>query len=108
MPPSVSVVVTCHNFRPYIAEALRSLADQTHRDFEVIVVDNNSTDGSPDVIEQFAAADRRFGLVREAQQGVHHALNAGIARAEGDIVCLLDGDDLSRPERMAETVRPLE
>jgi glycosyltransferase involved in cell wall biosynthesis len=108
MPPVVSVVVTCHNFRPYIAETLRSLADQTHDDFEVIVVDNNSTDGSPEIIERFAATDRRFALVREAQQGVHHALNAGIACARGDIVCLLDGDDTYRPERLEKTVRHFE
>jgi glycosyltransferase involved in cell wall biosynthesis len=108
MSRSVSIVATCYNFRPYIAETLQSLAAQTHRDFEVIVVDNNSTDGSVEIIESIAASDSRFVLVREPQQGVHHALNAGIARASGHIVLLLDGDDLFRPERLARTIRTFE
>jgi glycosyltransferase involved in cell wall biosynthesis len=108
MARSISVIVTCYNFRPYIADTLRSLADQTHRDFEAIVVDNNSTDGSVEIIESVVASDSRFVLVRETQQGVHHALNAGIARASGEIVLLLDGDDLFRPERLARTLETFE
>jgi glycosyltransferase involved in cell wall biosynthesis len=105
MARTVSIVVTCYNFAPYIAETLRSIAAQTHRDFEAIVVDNNSVDGSVELIESVASADRRFTLVREPAQGVHHSLNAGLTRATGDIVLLLDGDDVCRPERVAETLR---
>ena len=108
MSRTLSVVVTCYNFRDYIAETLRSLADQTHRDFEVLVVDNNSTDGSAQIVEAFAATDSRFALLREPQQGVHHALNAGLARATGDLVLLLDGDDLYRPDRLARTLAHFE
>jgi glycosyltransferase involved in cell wall biosynthesis len=108
MSRSISVVVTCYNFRPYIADTLRSLAEQTHRDFEAIVVDNNSTDGTVEIIESIVASDSRFVLVRETQQGVHHALNAGLAKARGEIVLLLDGDDLFRPERLARTLRTFE
>ena len=108
MPRTLSVVVTCYNFRRYIAETLHSLADQTRREFEAIVVDNNSTDGSIEIIEAIAAADPRFVVVREPRQGVHHALNAGIARASGDVVLLLDGDDLYRPERLARTLETFE
>lgn len=108
MPPALSVVVTCYNFRPFIADTLRSLAEQTYADFEAIIVDNNSTDGSVEIIETFAASDPRFVVVREPQQGVHHALNAGIARAGGEVVLLLDGDDLYRSDRLARTLHAFE
>jgi glycosyltransferase involved in cell wall biosynthesis len=108
MPRTISVVVTCYNFRSYIADTLHSLANQTHRDFEAIIVDNNSTDGSDAIVEGIAANDSRFVLVREPRQGVHHAMNAGIARASGDLVLLLDGDDLYRPDRLAATLAHFE
>lgn len=104
MPPTVSVVVTCYNFEAYIAETLRTLAAQSHRDFDAVIVDNGSSDGSPEIIESSIRDDPRFRLVREERVGVHHALNAGVTHARGELVLFLDGDDLYRPERVAATV----
>ena len=66
MLPQVSVIVTCFNTRDYIADAIRSVARQTVTGFECVIVDDASTDGSPEVIEALLAelADPRFSLVR--------------------------------------------
>ncbi len=102
--PRVSVVVTCHDFERYIGPCLASVAAQESGDFEAIVVDNNSRDRSRDIAGAVAAGDSRFRLVRETTQGVHHALQAGIAEAAGEFVLLLDGDDLYEPARIARTI----
>lgn len=95
--PTVSVVVTCFNCREYIADAIRSVACQTLRDFECVIVDDASTDDSGDVIRQLLVdlADARFTLVRlEHNVGQTGATRRGLARTRATFVCFLDSDDL--------------
>jgi glycosyltransferase involved in cell wall biosynthesis len=95
--PKISVVVTCYNCRDYIADAIRSVARQTLRDFECVIVDDASTDDSPSVIQRTLdeLGDGRFSLVRLQQNvGQTGATRAGLKHTNAPFVCFLDSDDL--------------
>ena len=95
--PKISVVVTCYNCEDYIGEAIRSVARQTLRDFECVIVDDASTDGSVQAIQKTLDElnDRRFSLARlEKNVGQTGATRVGLARTRAPFVCFLDSDDL--------------
>lgn len=95
----ISVVIPLYNKEHLIGETLRSVFAQTCQDFEVVVVDDGSTDSSVADVEKFT--DPRLRLISQANAGVSAARNAGIAAARGEFVALLDGDDLWKPEYLA-------
>lgn len=96
--PLVSFVITSHNYERYLGEAIESSLDQSHPSVETIVVDDGSTDGSRDVIASFGD---RVIVVLQPCRGQAAAFNAGFAVSSGDIVCLLDADDLAYRDRAA-------
>src|SRR5688500_17208365 len=96
MPPSdgrTSVVVTCFNHAGYLPDALRSVLEQTVAPCEIIVVDDGSTDDTSTV----AAAFDRVRVVRQSNQGLSAARNAGLRACSGDFVIFLDADDRLLP-----------
>lgn len=95
--PRVSVVVPAYNATATIAATLRSIQAQTLADFELIVIDDGSSDGTPDLVDRIARDEPRLRLHRQANGGTAAARNAGIARARGEFVALLDNDDLWMP-----------
>jgi glycosyltransferase involved in cell wall biosynthesis len=105
--PTVSVVVPLYNHQRYIAAALDSVCRQSLRPDEVVVVDDGSTDSSPCVVQQYAAANPTVRLRRQSNQGAHHAINTGMSEARGDIVAILNSDDAYAPERLHECVQVL-
>lgn len=94
---SVSVVIPCYNARPYIAATLRSVQAQVGFDLDVVVVDDGSSDGSPELVERDFPGVR---VVRQANQGVAVARNRGIAEARHDWVAFVDADDLWLPGKL--------
>ena len=92
----------------YLAEALASLAAQTLADIEVIVVDDGSVDGSAEIAEAHAGADRRFRVVRQTRRGLVPALERGRAEARGRYLARMDGDDVALPERLEVQVVAIE
>ena len=94
--PLVSVVVPLHNKAPYIAEALESVLSQSLPDWEVLVVENHSSDGGPDIVRAYAQKDRRIRLVMAPPEvrGPGAARNLGIQAACGEWLQFLDADDL--------------
>lgn len=93
----VSVVVPVYNVAPYVEECLRSVLGQTHRNIEVIVVDDGSTDGSGDICERVCARDARATVYHKENGGLSDARNFGLARATGEWVSFIDSDDWVSP-----------
>lgn len=107
--PTVSVVMAAYNAQPFVAEALESVLEQTLSDFELLVVDDASTDETPAIVERYARRDRRirvFSLPRNA--GTAHAKNAALQHARAPFVAVCDDDDRQLPVRLASQVAYLE
>jgi len=99
--PSVSVVITTYNQASYIGPALDSVFAQSRTPAEVIVVDDGSTDDTP---ERIAPYRDRLVYIRQPNQGVAQARNTGVRTARGDLLAFLDGDDLWESEKLARQV----
>jgi glycosyltransferase involved in cell wall biosynthesis len=105
--PRVSVIVPAYNTAPYIAETIASIVGQTYTDFEIVVVN----DGSPDTpaLEVALAPFRdRINYIVQENRGLSGARNTGIAAARGELVALLDSDDVWEPDYLAHQVETLE
>jgi succinoglycan biosynthesis protein ExoO len=97
----VSVIIAAYNVAQQIERALESLRSQTCTDWEVIVVDDASTDGTPFAVHAIAEVDRRVRLIcQDVNQGPAAARNRGIDNARGEWIAVLDADDAWRPERL--------
>ena len=93
----VTVIVPVYNIAEYLGFCLQSILDQTYHDFELIVVDDGSTDGSLAICRDFASKDDRIRLIEQSNEGVARARNAALDRARGDFVCFIDSDDWVEP-----------
>jgi hypothetical protein len=98
--PSVSVLITCYNYGPYVGEAIESAFRQTYAVSEIVVSDDGSSDDSCEVVESYARRDARVKLVRGAHGGMAACLNGAYAASTGDVVCLLDADDVFLPHKV--------
>jgi len=106
--PKVSIVIPAYNVGPWIEETLKSVQQQTFKDFECIVVDDKSTDKTCAVVNCFIGKDRRFKLIlRDHNEGQGACRNVGIWLAQGEYIAFLDSDDLWHPtflERMLQLI----
>ena len=104
----VSVIVPAFNAAAHLRQTLYSVLAQTYREFEVIVVDDGSSDSTAEIVEEFVARDPRFQLVRQSNAGVGAARNTAISRARGKYLAPLDADDLWSPEKLETQVACME
>jgi glycosyltransferase involved in cell wall biosynthesis len=102
--PAVSVVMPVYNARAYIGQAVRSVLGQTLADFELIVIDDGSSDGSGQVARETSCEDPRVRLVRQENQGVSCAANRGTELARGEFLARVDADDICFPQRLQRQV----
>jgi glycosyltransferase involved in cell wall biosynthesis len=103
--PLVSILINNYNYGAFVGEAIESALNQTYPHVEVVVVDDGSTDQSRDVIAQYSGRypDKVIAVLKE-NGGQASAFNAGFAASHGEIVCILDSDDLFLPQKTAELV----
>ena len=96
--PEISVIIPVYNAEQYLTQCLDSVAGQTFADFEAIIVNDGSTDGSADIIREYAGRDSRFIVVEQENKGLSEARNAGINIARGQWITFVDSDDMVAPD----------
>lgn len=101
MPPSVSVVTAVYNGADYFDRAIPSILDQTHEDFEFVIVDDGSTDGTAERLAEVERRDSRVRVLRPGRIGFVPALNLGVSEAKGRYIARQDFDDVSYRNRLA-------
>jgi glycosyltransferase involved in cell wall biosynthesis len=99
--PAVSVLLPCYNAAATLEEALDSLQCQTLRDFEILAVDDGSTDGTLEILSRRAQGDARLRVLARPHNGVIEASNAGLAVCQAAYVARMDADDRAHPQRLA-------
>jgi teichuronic acid biosynthesis glycosyltransferase TuaG len=104
----VSVVMPAYNAERYIAESIRSVQRQTYADWELVVVDDGSTDRTAEVVRDFTGSDPRIKYLFRENGGQGKARNAAIESSNGDLIAFLDADDLWEREKLALQVKTLE
>lgn len=105
--PEVTVLMAVYNGEPFLREAIESILHQTYTNFEFLIVDDGSVDGSVSIIESYT--DERIRLVRNGRNlGLPKSLNRGLGLARGTFVARQDADDISRPDRLEKQVRFLQ
>lgn len=103
-----SIILPFFNARLTLETALQSLLNQTYQDFELILIDNNSNDGSVAIAARYADKDPRIKLLSEPCQGVVFAANTGMKAATGEYIARMDADDIAHPERLEKQIEHLE
>lgn len=96
----ISVIVPVYNIAEYLPRSLDSILSQTHKNIEVIVIDDGSSDGSGDIIREYEKKDSRVKGIFKENSGVSDTRNAGIELATGDYMSFVDGDDYIEPDML--------
>lgn len=102
----VSIIIPLYNKAPYIKKALETVCSQTYQDWECIIMDDGSTDGSAELVEQIVSelSDCRFHLLYQSNAGVAAARNNAVKQSSGELLCFLDADDWWEPTFVEEMV----
>jgi glycosyltransferase involved in cell wall biosynthesis len=103
--PDVSVILPFFNAENTLTAAVESMLNQTFPSFEILLIDNNSTDNSLAIAKTLAGKDSRIRLLNETKQGVDHAMNCGLENSRGRFIARMDADDISFPERLEKQIR---
>lgn len=106
--PVVSVLMPVYNAERYVAEAVESILTQTFTDFEFLIIDDGSTDGSLEILRRYEQSDDRIRLISRPNTGYLVALNEMLAVARGEFIARMDADDISLPERLERQIAYLQ
>ena len=106
MKPKISAMILTRNRKEFLREAIKGVLSQTYKDFEVIIIDNGSTDGTEEVVKEFD--DERIVYLRNEKNFHPGALNQMVDLAKGEYIAICDDDDISLPERFEKSVEFLE
>ena len=98
--PRGSVLMMVHNAAPYLRRAIESVLQQDGADFELLIVDDASTDASPTIIDEFRGDPRLRLIALPTHRGVRHARAMSLGKAEGEFIAVLDADDVALPDRL--------
>lgn len=101
----ISVVMTVYNQEAYVSEAIASILEQTYPWYEMIIIDDGSTDNSLAVLKQYAKKDGRIHIISRENKGLAESLNEGIKNATGNYIARMDADDYSYPTRFEKQMK---
>lgn len=104
----VSVVVPIYNVENYLRHNLKSLHEQTYNDFEVLCINDGSTDGSQNIIDEFVKLDKRFKSFIKENGGLSDARNYGLKKAQGEYIMFIDGDDFVEKDMLEASVKHMD
>ena len=102
--PAISVLMPCYNAAATLEETLQSIAAQSLADFEVVAVDDGSTDETAAILQRWEQQDARFRFLPLPHGGIIPAMNAGLQACRAELVARMDADDRMHPERLAAQV----
>lgn len=106
--PLISVIIPVYNAEKYIEETLLSVLNQTYKNWECIVVNDGSTDNTPNIIDEWIKKDERFRIFHKTNEGLSITRNFGITRANADYVAFLDSDDIWMPHHLSSLVKVIQ
>lgn len=106
--PKVTVLMPVYNGEKHLEKAIESILTQTFRDFEFIIIDDGSTDGTPTILARYQQKDSRMRVCYQKNEGVTASRNRGCHLAKGNYIAVMDADDVSLPERLAKQVAYLD
>lgn len=99
--PKISVIMPVYNGEQYLHTAMKSIIDQTFRDFEMLVMDDGSTDRTAQILEAYAKKDHRIKIFRQRNKGIVESLNTLSSHARAELIARMDADDVAYPQRFA-------
>lgn len=103
-----SVIMPLYDAQKFLQQAIESILNQTHTDFELLIINDGSTDSSLEIIHHYAARDARIRVVSRENKGLIYSLNEGIGLAKGKYIARMDADDLCHPTRLEKQIALLE
>lgn len=103
--PLVSILISSYNYARYLTDAIESSLGQTYDNFEVVICDDGSTDDSVEILKRYQSHDRRVKVIFQDTVGQAEALSAAFSRSSGEIICLLDSDDVFTPDKVRSVVK---
>lgn len=107
--PAVSVLMPAYNTKKYLRASVESVLNQTFTDFQFVIVDDGSTDGTSEILQEYSARDSRIHLIRKRNnEGLTNALTTAFGAAQGPYIARMDSDDIAMPTRLAQQVQHLE
>ncbi|MCK4784130.1 MAG: glycosyltransferase [Desulfobacteraceae bacterium] len=100
--PTISVVMSVYNGGSYLGDSVASILKQTYKNFEVIIINDGSTDESLDILTEYLRKDNRIAIINQHNSGLSNSLNRGIELSRSDLIARMDADDISNPTRLEE------
>lgn len=107
MQPELSILLPIYNAAPFLGQCLDSLTRQTFADYEIVAVDDGSTDESADILGQRSHSEQRLRIIRRDHHGLIETLNAGLKECRGKLVARMDADDIAHPRRLEHQIAAL-
>ena len=104
---AISIIMPMHNAMPFLGACLDSILSQDYLEWELIIVNDHSTDGSPDLATSYAYRDPRIKMVDSPERGIPSALSTGLSQAKGSIIHRMDADDLMPPGKLSKLLSEL-
>ena len=99
--PAITVLMAAYNAEHIISASIQAILDQDFTDFEFIIINDGSTDGTLNLLNAFAAKDARIKIIDQANTGLTKALNFGLLQAQGEFIARIDADDIALPNRLS-------